>query len=97
MLAVLKANGRMATVMPHGVLFRGGEEREARRHFIERGWLEAAIGLPAGLFYGTGIPACLLVMNKKVCQRFPVKMIKLCILLFGNDGRNAPKRNGINP
>ncbi len=65
MLAVLKSDGRMATVMPHGVLFRGGEEREARRYFIDHGWLEAVIGLPAGLFYGTGIPACLLVMNKK--------------------------------
>jgi type I restriction enzyme M protein len=64
MLAVLKADGKMATVMPHGVLFRGGEEREARRYFIEHGWLEAIIGLPAGLFYGTGIPACVLVMNK---------------------------------
>ena len=65
MLAVLKANGKMATVMPHGVLFRGGEEREARRYFIERGYLEAIIGLPAGLFYGTGIPACVLVVNKQ--------------------------------
>lgn len=65
MLAVLKGDGKMATVMPHGVLFRGGEERETRRHFIERGWLEAVIGLPAGLFYGTGIPACVLVLNKK--------------------------------
>jgi type I restriction enzyme M protein len=65
MLAVLKADGKMATVMPHGVLFRGGEEKEARKYFIERGWLEAVIGLPAGLFYGTGIPACVLVMNKK--------------------------------
>jgi type I restriction enzyme M protein len=68
MLAVLKADGKMATVMPHGVLFRGGEEREARRHFIGKGWLEAVIGLPAGLFYGTGIPACVLVMNKKDAQ-----------------------------
>ncbi|MEK6762185.1 MAG: N-6 DNA methylase [Nitrospirota bacterium] len=65
MLAVLKADGKMATIMPHGVLFRGGEEREARKYFIERGWLDAVIGLPAGLFYGTGIPACVLVMNKK--------------------------------
>ena len=65
MIAVLKADGKMATVMPHGVLFRGGEEKEARKHFIERGWLEAVIGLPAGLFYGTGIPACILVVNKK--------------------------------
>jgi type I restriction enzyme M protein len=65
MAAVLKADGKMATIMPHGVLFRGGEEKEARKHFIERGWLEAIIGLPAGLFYGTGIPACVLVMNKQ--------------------------------
>lgn len=65
MIAVLEAEGKMATVMPHGVLFRGGEEKEARKHFIERGWLEAVIGLPAGLFYGTGIPACILVINKK--------------------------------
>ncbi len=57
MAAVLKADGKMATVMPHGVLFRGGEEKETRKHFIERGWLDAVIGLPAGLFHGTGIPA----------------------------------------
>ncbi|MFM2346124.1 MAG: hypothetical protein RL654_877 [Pseudomonadota bacterium] len=64
MLAVLKSDGRLATVMPHGVLFRGGEEKEARQHFIERGYLEAVIGLPGNLFYGTGIPACILVLNK---------------------------------
>jgi type I restriction enzyme M protein len=65
MLAVLKDNGRMATVMPHGVLFRGGEEKAARKLFIDRGWVDAVIGLPASLFYGTGIPACILVMNKE--------------------------------
>jgi type I restriction enzyme M protein len=65
MLAVLKSNGRMATVMPHGVLFRGGEEKDAREHFIKQGWLDAVIGLPSSLFYGTGIPACILVMNKE--------------------------------
>jgi type I restriction enzyme M protein len=64
MLAVLKQDGRLASVMPHGVLFRGGEERAARQHFIDRGYLEAIIGLPSNLFYGTGIPACILVMNK---------------------------------
>lgn len=64
MLAVLTSDGKLATVMPHGVLFRGGEEREVRRQFIERGVLEAVIGLPANLFYGTGIPACILVLNK---------------------------------
>jgi len=65
MAAVLKADGKMATIMPHGVLFRGGDEKEARKYFIDKGWIEAIIGLPAGLFYGTGIPACVLVLNKK--------------------------------
>ena len=64
MLAVLKNDGRLATVMPHGVLFRGGEERQARQYFIDKGYLEAVIGLPGNLFYGTGIPACILVLNK---------------------------------
>jgi len=64
MLAVLKYNGRLATVMPHGVLFRGGEEREVRKYFIDHGYLEALIGLPGNLFYGTGIPACIFVLNK---------------------------------
>ncbi|MCF7995021.1 MAG: type I restriction-modification system subunit M [Chromatiaceae bacterium] len=64
MLAVTKQDGRLATIMPHGVLFRGGEEREARKYFIEQGLLEAIIGLPSNLFYGTGIPACILVLNK---------------------------------
>ena len=65
MLSVLKHDGRMATVMPHGVLFRGGEERQARKYFIDQGYLEAVIGLPGNLFYGTGIPACILVLNKE--------------------------------
>ena len=69
MLAVTKANGRLATVMPHGVLFRGGEEREARQYFIDKGYLEAVIGLPSNLFYGTGIPACILVLNKAGSQQ----------------------------
>lgn len=64
MLASLKQDGKMAIVMPHGVLFRGGEEKLCRQRFIEEGILEAVIGLPQGLFYGTGIPACVLVFNK---------------------------------
>jgi type I restriction enzyme M protein len=64
MVASLKSDGRMAVVMPHGVLFRGGEEKTCRQKFIQDGILEAVIGLPAGLFYGTGIPACVLVINK---------------------------------
>ena len=64
MVASLKQNGKMAVVMPHGVLFRGGEEKQCRAKLIEQGILEAVIGLPQGLFYGTGIPACVLVINK---------------------------------
>lgn len=65
MIASLKQNGKMAVVMPHGVLFRGGEEKTCRQRIIENGQLEAVIGLPSGLFYGTGIPACVLIINKQ--------------------------------
>jgi len=64
MLASLKPGGRMATIMPHGVLFRGGKEKLIRELFINDGCIEAIISLPPGLFYGTGIPACVLVCNK---------------------------------
>ena len=64
MLASLKPDGHMATIMPHGVLFRGGKEKLIRELFINDDVIEAIISLPPGLFYGTGIPACVLVMNK---------------------------------
>ena len=64
MIASLKPNGRMATVMPHGVLFRGGKEKLIREILINDDVIEAIISLPPGLFYGTGIPACVLVVNK---------------------------------
>ncbi|WP_095188476.1 type I restriction-modification system subunit M [Pseudomonas sp. Irchel 3E19] len=64
MTASLKPDGHMATVMPHGVLFRGGKEKLIRELLIEDDHLEAIISLPPGLFYGTGIPACVLVINK---------------------------------
>lgn len=65
MLASLKSDGHMATIMPHGVLFRGGKEKLIRELFIEDDCIEAIISLPPGLFYGTGIPACVLVCNKR--------------------------------
>lgn len=64
MLASLKPDGHMATVMPHGVLFRGGKEKLIRELLINDDIIEAVISLPPGLFYGTGIPACVLVLNK---------------------------------
>lgn len=63
-IATLNAEGKAAVVMPHGVLFRGGQEKAARQRIIEAGNLDAVIGLPQGLFYGTGIPACILVLSK---------------------------------
>lgn len=65
MVASINNAGRMAVVMPHGVLFRAGDERKYREWLIKKGYLEAVIGLPSGLFYGTGIPACVIVINKK--------------------------------
>ncbi len=65
MLSVLTYDGIMATVMPHGVLFRGGAEKVIRQGFIQDDVLEAVISLPPNLFYGTGIPACILVMRHK--------------------------------
>lgn len=65
MLAVCSDQGMVATVLPHGVLFRGGEERGIRAGIIEADLLEAVIGLPANLFYGTGIPACILILRQQ--------------------------------
>ncbi|MCB9207722.1 MAG: SAM-dependent DNA methyltransferase, partial [Ignavibacteriales bacterium] len=64
MVAMLKNNGRMAVVMPHGVLFRSGEEKNFRKWLIDKGFLEAVISLPPALFYGTGIEAAILIINK---------------------------------
>jgi type I restriction enzyme M protein len=64
MIASLKPDGHMATIMPHGVLFRGGKEKLIREILIEDDLIEAIVSLPPGLFYGTGIPACVLVVNK---------------------------------
>lgn len=66
MLAVTRDGGMVATVMPHGVLFRGGEERAIRAGIIEDDLLEAVIGVAPNLFYGTGIPACILVLRQRV-------------------------------
>lgn len=63
MLAVTRNGGKVATVMPHGVLFRGGEEKAIRTGLLNDDVLEAVIGLPANLFYGTGIPAAILILR----------------------------------
>ena len=60
----LKDNGVMAIILPHGVLFRGGAEAKIRRKLLDDGHIDTVIGLPANLFYSTGIPVCILVLKK---------------------------------
>lgn len=71
MLAVCKDRGMVCTVMPHGVLFRGGEEKKIRSKFLSEDLIEAIIALPQNLFYGASIPACLLVMRPNRTGQFP--------------------------
>jgi type I restriction enzyme M protein len=63
-VATLNLRGRLGVVMPHGVLFRGGAEGEIRKGMLQEDLVEAVIGLPSNLFYGTGIPAAILVMSR---------------------------------
>lgn len=60
----LKSNGKAACILPHGVLFRGNTEADIRRYLIERHIISGIIGLPSNIFFGTGIPACLIIINK---------------------------------
>lgn len=64
-IASLKSTGKAAVILPHGVLFRGNAEAEIRQNILERKWIKGIIGLPANLFYGTGIPACIIVIDKE--------------------------------
>lgn len=63
-LKSLKSTGKAAVILPHGVLFRGNAEAQIRRNLIKQGYIKGIIGLPANLFYGTGIPACIIVIDK---------------------------------
>ena len=65
MLKSLKSTGKAAVILPHGVLFRGGAEAGIRTRIVKQGFIKGIIGLPANLFYGTGIPACIIVLDKE--------------------------------
>jgi type I restriction enzyme M protein len=64
-VASLKSTGKGAVILPHGVLFRGNAEAEIRKNLLQLKWIKGIIGLPANLFYGTGIPACIIVIDKE--------------------------------
>lgn len=75
-LGSMKATGSGAVILPHGVLFRGNKEAELREKILKRGYIKAIIGLPTNLFYGTGIPASIIVLDKSgACAERPVFMI----------------------
>ena len=65
LIASLKSKGKGAIILPHGVLFRGNKEADIRKNLIQHGFIKGIIGLPANLFYGTGIPACIMVIDKE--------------------------------
>jgi type I restriction enzyme M protein len=91
MIASLNAEGVLGVVMPHGVLFRGSSEKKIRQGILEDDLLEAVIGLPAGLFYGTGIPACLLIINKNKPTDRKGKVLFVNSELEYEEGKNQNK------
>jgi type I restriction enzyme M protein len=69
MIRSLKSKGKATVILPHGVLFRGGSEAEIRKNLIRKGYIKGIIGLPANLFFGTGIPACIIIIDKEDAEK----------------------------
>lgn len=88
MIASLNNEGVMGVVMPHGVLFRGSSEKDIRKGILNADLLEAVVGLPAGLFYGTGIPACILIINKQKPAERKGKVLFINAELDYQEGKN---------
>ena len=91
MIASLNSEGMMGVVMPHGVLFRGSSEKAIRQGILNDDLLEAVVGLPAALFYGTGIPACLLIINKNKPANRKGKVLFINSELEYEEGKNQNK------
>jgi len=94
MIASVNNDGMMGVVVPHGVLFRGSSEKEIRKGFLEDDLLEAVIGLPSSLFYGTGIPAALLIINKNKPAERKQKVIFINGELEYEEGKNQNRLRG---
>jgi len=88
MIASLKNGGIMATVMPHGVLFRGGQEKVIREGIVKEDRIEAIIGLPSKLFYNVGIPTCVIVINKNKPEYLKNKILFINADREYGEGRN---------
>jgi type I restriction enzyme M protein len=91
MIASLNNEGMMGVVMPHGVLFRGASEKEIRKGILKDDLLEAVVGLPSALFYGTGIPASLLIINKNKPAERKGKVLFINSELEYEEGKNQNK------
>jgi len=91
MIASVNDDGMAGIVMPHGVLFRGSSEKAIRQGILEDDLLEAVVGLPSGLFYGTGIPACLLIINKNKSAEQKGKVLFINSELEYQEGKNQNK------
>lgn len=94
MLASCKRTGKVVVVMPHGVLFRGGKEKEIRENMLKADVLEGIISLPPQLFYGTGIPACVMVFNKSKPDSLKNKVF---IVNADKDYAEGKKQNTLRP
>lgn len=94
MLASCKKTGKVVVVMPHGVLFRGGKEKEIRENMLKADVLEGIISLPPQLFYGTGIPACIMVFNKNKPDTLKNKVF---IVNADKDYAEGKKQNTLRP
>lgn len=91
MIASLNADGVMGVVVPHGVLFRGSSEKRIRQGILEDDLLEAVVGLPSALFYGTGIPAALLIINKRKPEERKGKVLFINSELEYEESKNQNK------
>lgn len=96
MVAVLEERGVAAIVMPHGVLFRGGKERDIREQLLRDDCIEAVIGLGPNLFYGTGIPACVLVLRRPHRKR-PGRVDKVLFINADRDFTVGRNQNELRP
>lgn len=95
MIASLNNEGVCGVVMPHGVLFRGGSEQTIREGILEKDLIEAVIGLPSNLFYGAGIPAAIIIINKKKPKERKDKVIFINAELEYEEGKNQNKLRDI--
>jgi type I restriction enzyme M protein len=96
MLAVLSDKGMVVTVMPHGVLFRGGAEKQIRSGFLDEDMLDTVIGLGPNLFYGTGIPACIIVLRAPGSKP-PERRDKILFINADQEYREGRAQNDLLP